>query len=414
MKILFAMPYLPRAVVSALAVAAGKESLSGSQSSILLVADELATRGHTVGLWVHGGQRVSDTGTHAFATLEEALAEPWDQIVLGSWEDAGTFDALRAAGVAPILWTQVPVPRETLLKLEQGLVRGIVVVSDTSRLTLLHSARASRIGRVYNPLHPYFARNETRDASSYESRRVVFTGLLGETKGAHLVLKMWPHVRRLVPDATLTMVGSAKLYRSDIELGPLGLASPEFEAKYVKPVIDQFGTLAAAGIELTGLLNPAQLKHLYGSCALGFINFNWYDYTETFCCVGAEMLACGLPLFSVAAGALPETMGRSGGALLAATPDIGVGAEMVARLLTNSGELVRMGSEGRRFVLSEYALSAIADEWERLLARGPAELSSATGAWKAGRPARYYLERLVAITRSASPYRAIGRLVRGR
>ena len=52
---------------------------------------------------------------------------------------------------------------------------------------------------------------------------------------------------------------------------------------------------------------------MFNEASLGFINFNWDSFTETFCCAAMEILATELPVFSYAAGALPETLGQTGG-----------------------------------------------------------------------------------------------------
>lgn len=407
MRILFAVPFLPRPAISIKGIVSGSESLSGSQSSVLLVADELSRRGHAVGLWVRGGQKTTDTGIMNYPKLEHALNGSWDRIVLASWEDRDAFEALKSQGIAPLLWTHVHVPRETLVQLESNALAGLVVVSDTARAPLMHSSSNRRIGRIYNPLNPFFAELPRFDAARYGSKRVVFTGFLGVNKGAHRVLLMWPEVKKLVPEARLVLVGSGKLYREDAEVGPLGFADPDFEEKYIQPIIARFGTLSEAGIELTGLMTPLQLRELYGSCALGFINFNWHEFTETFCCVGAEMLAIQLPIFSFAASALPETMGRTGGAILMQTPDLCAGAERVAEALSDPALLQKLGTAGREFVLSEYDLGRTASVWEKALAADARQLSTVSKGWNCRRDGRYFLERLTGVTGMGQVYRSL-------
>lgn len=412
MKILFAIPFLPREIVSVQKFKNGLESLSGSQGSFLLVADLLAMRGHSVGIWVASGNRVTDTAANSYPDLSSALSHSWDQIVLASWEDEATFVKLKSAGIKPLLWTQVHVPRSTLLQLESEDISGIITVSDAARLSLLHSNDARRIGRVYNPLNPFFSSDPAIIGDRYNSKTVVFCGFLGETKGAHLVLKMWPTLKALVPEAKLLMAGSGKLYKTGVTTGPLGLADPEFERKYLAPITEKYGSLEESGISFLGLMNPNELRETYNRSSLGFINFNWHTFTETFCCVGAEMLATELPIFSYAASALPETMGRTGGAVLHNSPDLEEGAHVVAGLLNSPSRLAQLGKTGREFVISNYSLEKICSCWEEILADKLQNISLHAQPWNYTRGLRYWIENCARRLKLGNQYRQLLDLVK--
>ncbi|MDD2941954.1 MAG: glycosyltransferase family 4 protein [bacterium] len=395
MRILFATPYLPQTEVSLAEVKDGRISLSGSQVSILLVADDLASRGHTVGFWILGGQRVVDSSVICYPSIDSALRESWDRIVMASWGDSQLSEILLKSGQHPLLWTQVHVSRGDLSQLEMGELSGIITVSDIARLPLLHSDHASQTAHIYNPINPFFLNKPSTDASRYSSKVAVFCGYLGETKGAHLVLATWPYVRKLLPDARLVMIGSARLYKEGVVTGPLGLADPQFEAKYLQPILAEFGSLNNAGIELTGLSTPYDIRCRYSHSALGLINFNWHSFTETFCCVGAEMLATELPVFSFAAGSLPETMGRTGGAVLCARPELELGAQMIVGLLKDPQKLAVLGSRGHAFVNREYSLNSVTAKWEKVLISVYSDLDYCSGDWHGPKSIRYYIERSI-------------------
>ena len=134
------------------------------------------------------------------------------------------------------------------------------------------------------------------------------------------MFQCWRHVRQTLPIAQLVVAGSAKLYRHDAQVGPLGVAIPEFEQRHVDPLALEFGSLEKAGVHLVGLLSPIELRSLYHRSSLGVINLNTYSATESFSCSGVEMAACGLTVFSMASSALPETVGFTGDAVLVAQP----------------------------------------------------------------------------------------------
>ena len=391
-RLLFFLPYLPRDCVSVRAIAEGAEATSGSHSSSLLIADGLAARGHEVAAYVHAGQTLTGTSARVFRDLAEALrwAGPAGRIVWCSWGDEDSLTALRAAASPPLMWIHTGVIPKFLRWLEQGAIAGLVTVSDSARLPSLHSSRYRRIGRAYNPLNPLFA--AAPQSSGHASRQVVFAGYLGESKGAHRALQLWPQVHEQLPDATLVLAGSGRLYGDQRPLGPFGVAEPEFEARYLLPLVEEFGSLETAGIRMAGLLSPAALRSLYGESALGLANLNWDGQTETFCCSGVEMLASGLPVLGVARGALPETIGRSGGAFLLPGPDLQAAASEVVRLLRAPLRLMAAGKEGRRYVLGRYRLAGSVQHWERLLSGRADQLHARTGRWGDRRGVRYWAE----------------------
>lgn len=207
------------------------------------------------------------------------------------------------------------------------------------------------------------------------------------------------------------MAGSGRLYRTGAPTGKFGLADPSFEKKYLAPIAEEFGDLEKSGISFLGLMTPEELRELYSRSALGFINFNWHSFTETFCCVGAEMLATELPIFSYSTSALPETMGRTGGAILHNTPSISEGAEVVANLLTHPALLASLGKRGRNFVTQTYCLESITDTWEQILHAEPDRLDILSGKWNYRRNFRYWLEKAAGMTGLGKLYRtAIDRL----
>ena len=172
-----------------------------------------------------------------------------------SWGDAPTRRLLHAAGHRPLMWLQIDIDHNFRQWLEHGWIAGMIVVSDLTRLPSLHSSAHRRLGRAYNPPNPFYVDQSKQAWSGTAARRVVFAGYIGETKGAHRLLQMWPYVLARLPGATLTIAGSGRLYGQDRELGAFQVAEPEFERRYLQPLADQFGSLEAAGLRVAGLLS---------------------------------------------------------------------------------------------------------------------------------------------------------------
>ena len=367
-RCLFVIRNLPRARVSVSAVIAGEEALSGSHVATLLVAEGLARRGFEIGVHIVHGQELVDKTFRSFPDLTSAAA--WigrDPTVWASYGDDTILTTIGASGLRPIIWAHLPLTVSDKRALVSGSATGVITVSDGVRTPLLRTRQHRRVGRIYNPLAPSFTAPPPPPTSSganrYANRSVVYVGAAGVTKGLHRVLEMWRFVRRADSNAKLLLAGTGKLYGQERSLGPHGIANPDFESRYVSPLVDEFGSLAAAGIEPLGLLTPLELLDLYSRTSLGVVNMNWREYFETFCCAAVEMLAVGLPVFSVSRGALPETIGRSGGAFLTLREDPSGAADDFRALLSSPERLAGMGAAGRAFVRSEYDWGHVVDQW---------------------------------------------------
>lgn len=395
MRCLFILRELPRPVVSVGNAIKGLEALSGTHASGLLVAEGLARNGHSVGMCILSGQELMDGTCRTFTSLKEASHWVGDgRVIWLSYGDESILGRLLSEGLKPAIWTQLPVTRTERAWLEDGTITGLITVSDTCRMPLIRSKLHASVGRIYNPLAPIFTETAQRPPDRYERHVVAYAGAAGPTKGLHRLLETWRHVRKRDPRAILRIAGTGRLYGSVRELGQFGIASPEFESQYVAPIAEEFGSLSAAGIETVGLLSPMQLRDLYASASLGVVNMNWSEFTETFCCAATEMLATGLPVFSVARGALPETIGRSGGAFLTKQFMAQDAAEELASLLSNATHLSTLGQLGRQYVCREYGWDRIVREWSNLL-RHDSNVEELSGPWRGPRSLRYFVESTV-------------------
>lgn len=310
--------------------------------------------------------------------------------------DDAILDRLNSEGLKPSVWAHVHPSRANREWLETGRIRDLFTVSDTARISLLRSPSHAFVGRVYNPLSTVFEASDagftTCALQRYRRKRVVFSGHPSRTKGVHRLLRMWSHVREADSSAVLQLAGTGKLYGDSRPLGPHGISHPDFESQHVTPLITKFGSLEAAGVQPCGLLSPRELRKLYEQSSIGIVNLNWGEYTETFCCVAVEMLATGLPVFSVARGALPETIGSSNGAYLSRQESARREAGELVSLLQDDQLLEALGSSGAAYVRKEYSWTRILEGWEELLS-APAEIEALVTKWRGPRTLRYWVER---------------------
>lgn len=392
-KILFILRNLPRNDISIQKLFSGYEALSGTHSTTLMIAEGLARRGWASAVHIVNGGKIHHSEVKNFDNLDKAASWISNETVIWSYNgDNKILNSLNRAGLLPIVWSHIHVPKEVRSWLLSGVIRGLLTVSDTARLPFLRSKYHSRIGRVYNPLSPVFGAVGDRVIGSNNAHEIVFTGYMNVSKGAHRLMQLWPCIRRLEPKANLILAGSERLYGSERDVGPSGLSSPAFEMKYLAPIIAEFGSLEKAGIITAGLLPPVELKRIYLKCRLGIVNLNLHDFTETFCCTATEMLASGLPVFGVARGALPETIGLSGGAYLSDQENLQNSAQEFVDLYNDKMRLLRMGEDGIFYAKQYYSLDHVLNKWEQLL-DAPDRLEEKTGDWRGPRTKRFLVEK---------------------
>lgn len=406
MDLVIIISNLPRKDISVVGLEQGRVALSGSDGTCLLVANGLARRGYDIAC-ISPGTQLRSARFRALSDCPDASIIRKARRVL--WWFKGDYETLRwlnAAGVRPYVRFGNPITYQQIRWLEQGRVSGIIMVSDNLRCPFYHTPAHRRLGRIYNPVNPFYLTAREDAPNRYENQRVVFTGHLSERKGAHRVLQMWPDVRRQLPNAHLTVVGSAKLYGDDWEVGDMGLAEPAFEENYVLPLITEFGSLETAGVTFAGLLPANAIIALCRQSAVGLVNFNWGGSLETFCVVAVEMLANKLPVLSFARGALPETIGRSGGAVLLRSPSLEAAAEQLASMLKDSDRLSRLGEVGYDYVARHYSLEHILDRWEMFLESSPDQFERLSGPWAGPTGMRYQMARIVRLLGIGGAYQA--------
>lgn len=405
MKALFVIPDLSGRNADYKDYASGRLPFSCSRGSWLRVVEGLAGRGHEIGCVTINGDVFS--GTQALVLPNLASAVRWASgaaVVACSWGNAELVPELNALGVSPRLWLKTHLDNETQVALEQGKLEAILVPSDFARLYALHSRSHKRIGRIYNPLAPIFEQACIGSSSRFSSQTTVFAGNIGENKGAHVVLSLWSRIRRRMPSAKLVMAGSPKLYDENSSLGSLGVGSAVFERNYVQPLVREFGSLEQAGVDFVGSLPPADLVELYQRCALGVANLNWTTSVETFGCAITEMLSTGLPTLGFARGALIETAGPSGAAILQNSSDLDQLALKAIELLSVPDKLEQLGKMAAEFAKWRYASHAVLDAWETILGSPADKAFRASGRWQCPGRLRYVLERGAGMTGVGSIY----------
>ncbi|WP_269519042.1 glycosyltransferase [Alteromonas sp. BMJM2] len=402
-KALFVISDTPYDTLDIENIERGLVPLSGTHSSFLLVTHYLSSQnGLEIGLFILSGKKIKSERILSFQSLEEAISwKEQGQLILCTADDERALNKVSAFGNSFFLWLHVHLNHRLISQLESKLFSKLICVSDTVRLTGLHSHKSNDLMRIYNPLNPHFINYDKSDDFSRETKSLVFSGFIGENKGVHHLLLLWPKIKEHDNEFKLYIAGSGKLYDSNAKLGSLGIASSEFENKYLVPLLEHYGSFENAGIHFLGSLKPCDLKSLYTKCSIGIVNLNQWESTETFCCTGIEMIASGLKVVCLDKGALKETIGIFTLANLISVKDLANLPEILTLISKEEVNSV-MQSKDAELIKERYSLSTVGNEWARLLRK---EETRSEDKWNAPKGKRYYIEKLVSAFQLSKLYR---------
>jgi glycosyltransferase involved in cell wall biosynthesis len=147
-------------------------------------------------------------------------------------------------------------------------------------------------------------------------------------KGFPVLLKAVSALRAERPSVTLTVVGSDGRPATRRRIRRLGLEG---------------------AVQFTGSVSTEELVKLYAEASVAVVP----SLYEGFGLPAAEAMACGVPLVSTSAGALPEVVGEDGQAGVLVPPAQADSlARQIANLLDSPERCQAMGVEGRKRVTS--------------------------------------------------------------
>ena len=173
---------------------------------------------------------------------------------------------------------------------------------------------------------------------------------LHRRKGVDVQIRAMLHVREEFPNARLIIGGT-------------GAESPQLET-----LIEQLGL--AETVRLIGFISNEDLPAYYASCDL----FVFHSHYEAFGIVLAEAMACGAPIVSTLAGAIPQVVENSVQGVLVRPGDPEAIGEAIIQLLHDPERLAGMGKAGRVKAVSEYNWTHVARryvaEYEGLIETG--------------------------------------------
>ena len=240
----------------------------------------------------------------------------------------------------------------------------IVCVSNSMRLAYAYLPIFDKLCFIHNGVVPDYFPETLLDIE--KSPKAIFIGSITQSKGLHHILRAWSQIKALSPKAELLVAGSASIYGID-SLGELGIATKEYEEKFLKPyLIDSDGKMRT-DIKFLGAVPQKELGALIASCRVALVNPNWISSGETCCNAALEAQASGTPVVGVNNGSLPEVIRDGATGSIVYQQDDRQYAESVAHLLNDENLSKQLGKAARQFIFKGFTYEIQAKKWFSLL-----------------------------------------------
>lgn len=191
--------------------------------------------------------------------------------------------------------------------------------------------------------------------------RVFYMGNIIPQKGFHILARHWPEIRRAVPDAQLHIVGSGQLYDRSIPMGPLGIATADYERQFARH-LTRDGRLREDVI-FHGTLGSGK-NELLGSAKVAVVNPTGQG--ETFCLSALEFELLGVPVVTRNLGG-PRNVVQDGSTGILYDRERQLGAAVV-RLLRDDRLRAGMSVNAVAYARSRFDIGTVVEDWVRLLA----------------------------------------------
>lgn len=172
-------------------------------------------------------------------------------------------------------------------------IKKIVCVSKSQMMNMVDSKCFRKCTYINNTVTKEFIEKSKR--SDYSMNKVIYVGSLYPQKGVQNLLDIWNIVLRDVPDAKLIIIGSAKVWNKNIEVGELGVAPPAFERILIKKLKKLSNS---DSVEFLGTKNWCEINEYIKDAKVGVVNPSTFYRDETFCMSAIEMNAHGIPVIS--------------------------------------------------------------------------------------------------------------------
>lgn len=184
---------------------------------------------------------------------------------------------------------------------------------------------------------------------------VVYMGSLVSLKSFHVLAELWPNILKRVPDAELYVIGSAKIYGDNTELGEYGVAEKSYEDMFM-PYLTHNNKILPS-VHFLGSLGKEKYEVMMNA-KVGVPNPT--GKSETFCLCAVEMQMAGCAVTAMQAPGYFDTIYNG----YIAKDKKQLEDYIVSLLLEDSPKSYE---DTMHYIITHFSHEVIVEEWERLL-----------------------------------------------
>jgi glycosyltransferase involved in cell wall biosynthesis len=232
-------------------------------------------------------------------------------------------------------------------------IKAVICLENNQRVRMGDSLAHSKLLTI-----PYGITGNTEIVRVSENpNKIAFIGALVPQKGFHLLADAWPSITKALPDSTLYVFGSGRLYDSRIEMGSHGIATREYEARIFQNLGSNY-----PNVQFLGNANSELRNSILDNCKLGIVNPS--AQTETFCLSAVEFQQRGIPVIGGRKYGLLDTVKHKKTGILVSRPS--KMDRRIIRFLKNNSRIGEYGIEAQQFVLEKYDLAHTVERWQNV------------------------------------------------
>jgi glycosyltransferase involved in cell wall biosynthesis len=303
MKVLIALPVEHKFYRSIDDVISGDAPVNGTDGSFIRLAGLLAEAGVDVCL-----SAAFEFSSCHFQSLKhtDVKAEEFDHLIVHQTHWDGTSLTFGNQALTKThLWLHIQISKTLVHTFLQAGGHKVICPSQyLAKWYRMLSGWQDKVVIIPNLHSSLFHPLPVNELEAPPVPRLLFIGALVPAKGLLELTQIWSYLAQRKVLLELAIAGSIDLHYDNLA-GVAGLAEPTLENLVIRPWLD--GLPKDYQPKFLGSLSPSQL-HVEITQSWAVIVNPSYNLPETFCVAAVEAEACDRTVFSVRAGALPETV----------------------------------------------------------------------------------------------------------
>jgi glycosyltransferase involved in cell wall biosynthesis len=248
----------------------GNSGIGGTTYQQLLLANEMIDMGHDV-TFLHFSQVTYDKRIKGIKFQTDKIIEiKFDFAVLTHSDVLESIITSLINTENIFFWAHIQLNLKELKFLETNRVKRVVFAGYETAMWFYDTNIRDKISFIYASLSDQLLKFEYIQLSSdfkidRNKCNICFMGSITKAKGFHIVTKNWKSILKKIPNAHLHVIGSGLLYNKSSPLGPMKLASEEYEKLILKPfknhpeLLENITFYGVLGIEKYDLLKQMDL-----------------------------------------------------------------------------------------------------------------------------------------------------------